>query len=101
MSIQFCVGPTKDSINDFWRMIWQVDIGKIVMLTNLLEEDKVFMLNLHCIHYISKLDGAFKKGKRKVQGVPQSQTEALPRPQEEEETDKSKQAQTEQTYEKH
>ena len=41
------------------------------------------------------------KGKRKVQGVPQSQTAALPRPQEEEETDKSKQAQTEQTYEKH
>ena len=42
-----------------------------------------------------------KKGKKKVQGVPQSQTAALPRPQEEEETDKSKQAQTEQTYEKH
>ena len=41
-----------------------------------------------------------KKGKRKVQGVPQSQTAALPRPQEEEETDKSKQAQTEETYEK-
>ena len=42
-----------------------------------------------------------KKGKRKVQGVPQSQTAALPRPQEEEKTDKSKQAQTELTYEKH
>ena len=42
-----------------------------------------------------------KKSKRKVQGVPQSQTAALPRPQEEEETDKSKQAQTKQTYEKH
>ena len=46
------------------------------------------------MHYI-------KGGKRKVQGVPQSQTAALPRPQEEEETDKSKQAQIEQTYEKH
>ena len=43
----------------------------------------------------------WKIGKRKVQGVPQSQTAALPRPQEEEETDKSKQPQTEQTYEKH
>ena len=42
-----------------------------------------------------------KKGKRKVQGVPQSQTTVLPRYQEEEETDKSKQAQIEQTYEKH
>ena len=42
-----------------------------------------------------------KKGKRKVQGVPQLQNAALPTPQEEEETDKSKQAQIEQMYEKH
>ena len=42
-----------------------------------------------------------KKGKRKVQGVPQSQTAALSRPQEKEETDKFKQAHIEQTYEKH
>ena len=42
-----------------------------------------------------------KKDKRKVQGVPQSQTAALPRLQEEKETDKSKQAQTKQTYKKH
>ena len=49
----------------------------------------------------SKNFQASKKGKRKVQGVPQSQTAALPRPKEEEDTDKSKQAQTEQTYEKH
>ena len=33
--------------------------------------------------------------------MPQSQTAALPRPQEEEETDKSKQVQTEQTSGKH
>ena len=42
-----------------------------------------------------------KKGKRTVQRVPQSQTAAIPRPQEEEETDKSKQAEIKQTYEKH
>ena len=42
-----------------------------------------------------------KKGKRKVHGVPQSQTTALSRHQEEEETDKTKQAQIEQTYEKY
>ena len=42
-----------------------------------------------------------KKGNTKVQGEPQSQTAALPRPKEEEETDKSKQAQIEKTYEKH
>ena len=43
----------------------------------------------------------YKKGKRKVQGVPRSQTAAFPRHQEEEETGKSKQAQIDQTYEKH
>ena len=42
-----------------------------------------------------------KKGKRKVQGVPQSQTAALARHQEEEETENTKQVQIEQTYEKH
>ena len=50
---------------------------------------------------ISRSTARLKKSKRKVQGVPQSQTAALPRPQEEEETDKSKQAQTDQTFEKH
>ena len=51
---------------------------------------------------ISSRDFRFSKnGKRKVQGVPQSQTAALPRHQEEEETDKSEQAQIDQTYEKH
>ena len=39
--------------------------------------------------------------KKCTRQVPQSQTAALPRPQEEEETDKSKQAQSKQTYEKH
>ena len=53
------------------------------------------------IRFLSIVRSVGKKGKRKVQGVPQSQTAALPRPQEEEETDKSKQAQTKQTYEKH
>ena len=38
---------------------------------------------------------------RKVQGVPQSQSAALLRHKEEEETDKIKQAQIEQTYVKH
>ena len=41
-----------------------------------------------------------KKDNRKVQGVPQSQTAALPRHQDEEQTNKTKQAQIEQTYEK-
>ena len=49
-----------------------------------------------CLNYEPR-----KEGKRKVQGVPQSQTAAFPRHQEEEENDKSNQAQIEQTYEKH
>ena len=40
-------------------------------------------------------------GKRKVQGVPQSQTAAYLRHQEKGGTDKTKQAQIEQTHEKH
>ncbi|KAK3607672.1 hypothetical protein CHS0354_010660, partial [Potamilus streckersoni] len=32
--------PTKDILNDFWRMIWQTNSRKIVMLTNLIEEEK-------------------------------------------------------------
>ena len=60
-----------------------------------IELDLYFMVIYLCIKYESK------KGKRNIQGVPQSQTAALPRHQEEEESDKSKQAQIEQTYEKH
>ena len=42
-----------------------------------------------------------KKGKRKVQGVPQSQTASPSQTPRGRGTDKSKQAQTEETYEKH
>ena len=51
--------------------------------------------------YGSKTKAGLGVCNRKVQGVPQSQTAALLRHHEEEETDKTKQAQIEQTYEKH
>ena len=51
--------------------------------------------------FFEKAGDKKKIGKRKVQGEPQSQTAALPRHQEEEEIDKSKQVQIEQTDEKH
>ena len=68
--------------------------GKVALM---IQSGHIF--NLPEISSMSTLSA--KKGKRQFQVVPQSQTAALPRPQEEEETDKSKQAQTEQTYEKH
>ena len=42
-----------------------------------------------------------RMGTRKIQGKPQSQAAALPRHEEEEKTDETKQAQIEKTYEKH
>ena len=67
-------------------------------------EQALFELDRHDKNNVSRLlreEIMKKKGKRKVQGVQQSQTAAPPRHQEEEETDKSKQAQIDQTYEKH
>ena len=58
----------------------------------------LWVKNRHISTVIFKLK---QKGTRKVQGVPQSQAAAFPRHEEEEETDKTKQAQIEQTHEKH
>ena len=69
---------------------WKIYYGYLIYLY---KKKKVRQKSRECHNH--------KKGKRKVQGVPQSQIAALPRPQEEEGTDKSKQAQTKQTYEKH
>ena len=74
-------------------MVYPTDRSKTVV--------PVLVLLFGAMWFILRGDLLYKKVKRKVQGVPQSQTSALPRPQEEEETDKSKQVQTEQTYEKH
>ena len=60
--------------------------------------------NVYCLQWYtfwSTVIKELKKGKRKVQGVPRLQAAAFPRHQEEEETDKTKQAQIKQTYEKH
>ena len=62
--------------------------------------ENVFVYNPHCVAKGASpsKNGIYKKkkkGKRKVQGVQQSQAAGHPRHQEEEETDKTKQAQIE------
>ena len=34
-------GPKENTVNDFWRLVWQQDITQVVMLTNLVERGKV------------------------------------------------------------
>lgn len=36
-------GPKRNTIADFWLMIWQENIEEVVMLTNLMEGTKVIM----------------------------------------------------------
>ena len=40
----FIIGPTYDTVPDFWRMIWECDINSIVMLTSIVEGGKVSSL---------------------------------------------------------
>lgn len=37
----FLTGPTQNTVEDFWLMVWQEHVEQIVMLTNLKEGPKV------------------------------------------------------------
>ena len=58
------------------------------------------MSRLICMFAVLFLILDWNKCKRKVKGVPQSQAAAIPRHRKKEETDKTKQEQIEQTFEK-
>ena len=91
-----CPDQTEHTLSLIWAFNVRLQYHWILKLFYLILSFKVISSRI-----LQNIPIYSKKGKRKVQGAPQSQTAALPRPQEEEETDKSKQAQTDQTYEKH
>ena len=49
-------GPTDSNVNDFWRMVLELDIKKIVMLTNCVEDGRV---NKFPCQHIKHRDGSY------------------------------------------
>lgn len=41
----FFKGPTEETLQDFWRMIWEQEVEYVVMLTNSEEKGKVSWRN--------------------------------------------------------
>ena len=44
-------GPMKDTVNDFWRMLWEYDVNIVVMVCNEYEGRKV-ITHKRLIHLI-------------------------------------------------
>ena len=83
-----------NTLNDYFRDQTLLDDENVTLLAidNCIVDEQ---LSAHVF-----ITEEVKKGKRKIQEVPQSQATALPKHQEEEEADKTKRK-IEQTYEKH
>ncbi len=43
-------GCNKFTIQDMWRLVWQLNTGRIIMATNLVENGKVRTVT--CLHFI-------------------------------------------------
>ena len=81
----------------YWLIYYWPSRGSTYIVTLFVKSCTVLVTNV----FFFFSEQLCKKGKRKVQVVPQSQTAAHPRHQKEKETDKAKQAQIKQTHEKH
>ena len=46
-----CLGPKMETHCDFWRMIWEQKTATIVMLTNLEENEKVYIIYMYMYIY--------------------------------------------------
>ena len=45
------LGPTENSVEDFWRMIWEINIPTIVMLTKVYEGKVSWTLTYYYYYY--------------------------------------------------
>ena len=46
-----CKGPLPNTLDDFWRMIWEQKIPTVVMLTNCFEDRVTFGLYSHLVSF--------------------------------------------------
>ena len=42
--LMYVTGPTEQSVERFWRMVWEYQLTTIVMLTRCVEDGKVFVV---------------------------------------------------------
>ena len=52
-------GPMKQTVDDFWRMVWEYKVQGIVTLTKCVEMGKVYKETImleHPIHYLLSLN---------------------------------------------
>nr|XP_022307014.1 receptor-type tyrosine-protein phosphatase alpha-like [Crassostrea virginica] len=57
-------GPKDNTLDDFWKMIWQENVTQIVMLTNIKEGVKI-----KCTQYWPEINKAARQGNNSVRNV--------------------------------